>query len=418
MDIKDRSFGLDERRYDIDWLRSLAFILLIFYHIGMYYVFDWGWHIKSQYQSEFLQNIMIMVNRWRMPLIFLISGIALSLVEHKITAANLLKMRFTRVFIPLVIGMYLIVPPQLYAELVQNEGFQGSYWTFWQFYIDPNTAQYPNYNNGPLGLLTWNHLWYLAYLWHYTLIFVLFKFAFDYSREFFSKINLPIGILFILVVSYLCAIGMWLRPLFPTTHALVDDWYKHALYFSIFIFGYLLAKSPTVWSAIIRQRRTWFYIAVVGYACTLLLHEGRIGTLLAAWGVDTKQVGSMLMTRVIINWIIYANMLSWLFLVVGYAGKYLNKPSRLLSYMNDAVLPWYILHQSVTIMIAMWLYQFQLGPVVEPILVTLFTFLSCAIGYELIKRNTITRFAFGLKLAKDRVKSKDSLVKTKKVLIH
>ena len=82
----------DTRRYDVDWLRSLAFILLIFYHIGMFYVADWGWHVKSEYQSQFLKNIMLLVNQWRMPLIFLISGIALSLVEHKISLFQLFKM--------------------------------------------------------------------------------------------------------------------------------------------------------------------------------------------------------------------------------------------------------------------------------------------------------------------------------------
>ena len=96
----------DNRRYDIDWLRTLAFILLIFYHIGQFYVTDWGWHVKSAYQSDFLKNIMLVVNQWRMPLIFLISGVALSLVEPKISNIKLLKTRFVRVFIPLVMHVF------------------------------------------------------------------------------------------------------------------------------------------------------------------------------------------------------------------------------------------------------------------------------------------------------------------------
>ncbi|MCW9016448.1 MAG: hypothetical protein OQJ89_05765, partial [Kangiellaceae bacterium] len=213
-----------------------------------------------------------------------------------------------------------------------------------------------------------------------------------------------------------CAIGMWLRPIFHSTHALVDDWYNHALYFSIFVFGYLLAKSPSIWSAIIRRRRVWLYISLFGYACTLLLHEDRIGVLLSSWGVDTKEVGSMLTTRITIYWIIYANMLGWLFLLLGYAGKYLNKSSKILTYMNDAVLPWYILHQSITIIAAMWLYKFELGPIVEPILVTLLTFLFCAVGYELIKRSSITRFVFGLKLKNAKAEQENSLMRSAKFL--
>ena len=89
---------IDTRRYDIDWLRSLAFILLIFYHIGQFYVADWGWHVKSDYLSEVLKNIMLLVNQWRMPLIFLISGVALSLVEAKISSTELLKIRFNYMY--------------------------------------------------------------------------------------------------------------------------------------------------------------------------------------------------------------------------------------------------------------------------------------------------------------------------------
>lgn len=67
------------RKHELDWLRVLAFGLLIIYHIGMAYVADWGWHVKSSHQSEFLQNLMLWSNQWRMPLLFIISGAAVSL---------------------------------------------------------------------------------------------------------------------------------------------------------------------------------------------------------------------------------------------------------------------------------------------------------------------------------------------------
>jgi len=66
-----------QRLYYVDWLRTLVFVLLIFYHIGMLYVEDWEFHVKSQYQSKSLQYFMILVNQWRMPLVFLVSGFAL-----------------------------------------------------------------------------------------------------------------------------------------------------------------------------------------------------------------------------------------------------------------------------------------------------------------------------------------------------
>src|SRR5690554_3056190 len=66
------------RRHDIDALRVIAFGLLILYHVGMFYVADWGWHIKSAYLAEWLQHPMLLLNRWRMSLLFLVSGLAVN----------------------------------------------------------------------------------------------------------------------------------------------------------------------------------------------------------------------------------------------------------------------------------------------------------------------------------------------------
>jgi len=390
--------SLDSRRFDIDWLRSLAFILLIFYHIGQFYVFDWGWHVKSEYQSEFLQNLMLLLNRWRMPLIFLISGMALALVEHKINTASLLKMRFLRVFIPLVIGMYLIVPPQLYYELVQNEGFTGSYWSFWSFYVDPNTDQYAGYNHGPLGLLTWNHLWYLAYLWHYTLAYIVLRPIL--TRINWQKLNLKIsiGILFLAVLLLITIFNYFLKSEFPKTNALVDDWYNHSIYFSIFALGYLLPKFKNAWEGMIKHRRKFLIGALIGYICTLILHNDRLTNFLYDNGINAAEVGSHMEVIVFIWLIISANVICWLFTLVGYAGKYLTRSNHFLTYMNEAVLPWYILHQTLTIIFAMWLAKYSLGPLIEPVLLVVLTFAGCFVGYEIIKRNKVTRFIFGMKI--------------------
>lgn len=84
---------ISNRRVYLDYLRVIAFALLILYHTGMYYVADWGWHIKSDHQSYFLQNLMILTNTWRMSLLFFISAITLALVEQRYSLGKLL---FTR----------------------------------------------------------------------------------------------------------------------------------------------------------------------------------------------------------------------------------------------------------------------------------------------------------------------------------
>ena len=84
-------------------------------------------------------------------------------------------------------------------------------------------------------------------------------------------------------------------------------------------------------------------------------------------------------TQLLINVIWSGNKVFWLLTLLGFAGAYLNKKHPVLTYMNNAVLPWYILHQTLIIVFAMWLAKFELGPVFEPVLLIMFTFTGCAV---------------------------------------
>jgi len=388
---------MDTRRYDIDWLRTLAFILLIFYHIGQFYVSDWGWHVKSAYLSDFLKNIMLLVNQWRMPLIFLISGVALSLIDGKITSTQLVKIRFTRVVLPLLFGVLLIVPPQVYYELVQTEGYSANYFEFLSLYLDTSTTRYADHQlltsrtGFSLGLLTYNHLWYLLYLFTYTLVYIAIRpLLININWQQISKEIKPATILvipFTLVLFY----DLTLLKYFPEdTFVLIGDWYNHALYFTVFMLGYALAKSPNIWQTLINHRKVWLTLALISYSLVIIRFN-------RAWGFDVDYNEASMVTQFLINVIWSGNKVFWLLSILGFAGAYLNNKHPLLTYMNDAVLPWYILHQTVIIVFAMWLAEFELGPFFEPILLIIFTFIGCAVGYEVIKRFVLTRFIFGLK---------------------
>lgn len=108
------------RRHDIDALRALAFGLVILYHVAMYYVADWHWHLKSPYAAEWLQAPMRALNLWRMDLVFLVSGLAFGLVRRGQSVAGLVRLRSLRLLVPLAFGMAVIVPYQPYAQGVAN----------------------------------------------------------------------------------------------------------------------------------------------------------------------------------------------------------------------------------------------------------------------------------------------------------
>ncbi len=385
--MSDLISSTDTRRHDIDWLRSLAFILLIFYHIGMYYVADWGWHVKSEYLSEKLQYLMLLVNPWRMPLIFFISGFALCMVEAKINPWHLLKIRTVRILIPALIGCYVIVVPQVYYEAIYRYGYEGSFLTFFLTYVSPTTAILPQMHHSPLGLFTWNHLWYLVYLWHYTLLYLLVRRWLVPISERFAKLACAAAPFFLAIAFVVILIEVNLEPHFPKTNALVDDWYNHARYLILFFSGYLVAKNTYLFKSIIDNRRTWLILMLPMSALSLAIHKG-------SWPDSSYTVSSTLSVTILV-----CSALLCIFALVGFAGAQLNKPSRLLNYMNKAVLPWYILHQTITIVIAMNIKAFELGPTLEPSIVIIGTFLGCALLYEIIRKFKVFRFMFGLKLS-------------------
>ena len=84
---------LPPRRHDLDWLRVLAFGLLILFHSGMFYVENWGFHAKSQYRSETLESVMLLIQPWRMAILWVIAGIAIKFILAKITAARFIYQR-------------------------------------------------------------------------------------------------------------------------------------------------------------------------------------------------------------------------------------------------------------------------------------------------------------------------------------
>src|SRR5690606_30857762 len=113
------------RRHDLDWLRVFAFGALIFYHIGMFYV-TWGWHVKSDHASPFLEPAMSLLNPWRLALLFFISGVALRFAADARGFKALLPKRGARLFVPLAFGMLVLVVPQAYFELCYKGEFRGS----------------------------------------------------------------------------------------------------------------------------------------------------------------------------------------------------------------------------------------------------------------------------------------------------
>src|SRR6202023_2764439 len=158
---------LGQRRYDLDWVRIGAFLLLIFYHVGMYYV-TWDWHVKSPQASAAIEPLMMLTSPWRLSLLFLVSGVATGFLLARQGAGHFMGRRSTRLLIPLIFGMLVIVPPQSYLEVVEKLSYAGGFAVLYRLYITGVHGFCPGWEC-PI-IPTWNHLWFVAYLWVYTLV--------------------------------------------------------------------------------------------------------------------------------------------------------------------------------------------------------------------------------------------------------
>ena len=111
-----------ERQYYIDWLRILLIFSVFLFHIGMIFN-SWAWHVKNDITAEhkgLLWYIMVFLGRWRMPLLILISGAGTYLALGKRNSWQYLRERFKRLFIPLCLGIFTLVPIQVYLEKSAN----------------------------------------------------------------------------------------------------------------------------------------------------------------------------------------------------------------------------------------------------------------------------------------------------------
>lgn len=395
-----------QRRHDLDALRVIAFGLLILYHVGMVYVHDWDFHIKSPYQAEWLQWPMIVLNRWRMPLLFAISGMAIGLWQPERAPLRFALQRTWRLLLPLAFGMLFVVSVQAYCEARANGAVAPGYIAFMVRYLQLRPWPEGGWTGADFGV-TWNHLWYLAYLWVYTMIVVALQpllssrpgrraQAWFGGRARLWPLLSPAALLF----AYL----VWLKPRFPDTHALFDDWYLHAEFFTVFLFGYLAVRGEEFWNALRRLR--WPLLAVAAASIGVELSLKALGILfdgraIPAWAHYVPWYGIERAARAMYTWSALLAIFGW-----GYA--LLNRPFRWLPYATEAVYPWYILHQSLIVPLAFVLIPLRLGPVLEPALVLGGTVAGCLVLHEfVIRRVGVLRPLFGMKKLQPRERLRD-----------
>lgn len=371
----------------LDWLRIMAIIGVLFFHSAMAFVAEWGWHIKNKDTSYLLMEFNFWLSRFRMPLLFFISGtVTYFMLQHK-SAGSFIGLRFRRLFIPLLTGFFIIVPPQVYLERV-TQGYTGN---FFSFYSDKVLAFEPY----PKGNFSWHHLWFIAYLLVYDILFApVFKWLVsDKGKSVLNKLGFLAKGKWIYILTLPTVIILTTLSLkYPTTNDLIHDWCRIFYWLSFVLVGFICIASPVLMDSLERNRRTSLSLA---FLTMLFINYLR-------WNKLEPGDSS--------HWTMYAYISihaftawCWVMTAIGYGKKYLNKKHKALNYLNQAVYPFYILHQTVIVILVFYVVQTNDTILFKYLFTVVLSFLITMMIYHLfIRPYAVMRFLFGMKPKKEK----------------
>ena len=368
--------GNSLRLHYLDWLRVIAFALLILYHAAVGFFPDNFWLITSPHTSGTLEAIMEHPRVWRLSLLFFISGAGTYFAFRTKDDFVFAKDRAVRLVVPLLFAMCVICVPQVWYERMLEDGYQGTFFEFW-------TGRYFLEGKYPTGHFTWAHMWFVGYLVAITIAFFPIMKLLDTGlgetlNDWFRR---AMGSRLILVFFLLpFAFNICLSPWFPRqTNALYNDIAWVAVHGSWFALGYLFARNVNFMTAQIIRRR-W------EIACLALLLSGVMYGF--CWTDATGiNIGTFKSKTVLYKFfeLFLANMMIYLCLLI--AIKFLNFKNQLIDYLNKSIYPLYIVHQTVIVGLLYYAIQYELGFYSSLMMITSGTFLISIFIYHFVVRN-------------------------------
>ena len=379
-----------QRRYDLDWLRVLGILFVFVYHSTRFYNVE-EWKIKNAIWYPSVEVWNGFATSFMMPLMFAISGASLFYAMGKGGFGKFLKDKVLRLLVPLVVCVFTHASLQEYLRDKTHGLFSGNYFQF-----------LPQYYH--LDRIEWmgEHLWYLLFLFLFSVIlYPLMNWLKGRGRGFLTKLDgviVKTGVLYTLMFLPLLLFVL-LGPDSPWMAS--NGGYPYIAYLWILLLGFLVASDERVQEKI-RQLR-WISLSVglamvIGFCILYNLADK-----------DTISPGLVLaiVMRVLGGWICVLGFF-------GLAAQYLTAPKPGLNYANEAVLPFYIFHQTILLAVGYFVMQWGLPDVLEWAVIVVISFAVIMVLYEFgVRRFNVMRFLFGMKpLTKTQVAQSGQLLPT------
>ena len=364
-----------QRRYDIDALRSIAMFLLIFYHLGQSFTYNARniLFVQDKRPVDDIWIILNLLNSWRIPLVFLIAGIALRLSFSKRTQTKILKERLKVLGIPWIFGSLVFASSSAYIN--------GKFYGYPFFNELSNLIPFVFEYNGL-------HMWFVLYILIFCLITIPFLKIISNTNEkdtIFSKTLKKPGGIFLFAIPVILE-GQLLNELRFDFKIDYGDFYQvfvntshgFVLGFIWFLLGIVLtSQGDAFWESCKRNWKVHLSLGLLSYIYRLL---------------NGFESGFALDNR-----LIAFESFNFIFLMLGLGAVYLNKDSPQLTYYKTAVYPVYIVHLPVQMAVMYYFAGVNIHPIIKfPLVLFLIVFLSLTI-YHAIKNIKFLRPLFGLR---------------------
>jgi peptidoglycan/LPS O-acetylase OafA/YrhL len=367
--------GPTGRRAELDWLRVASVSLVFLHHVCMPFNGD-HFHIMNDESSKVLDDIMVYFEQWRLPLLLLISGAGTVMAFSKHSAFGFVKERSRRLLLPLIVGVLVIVPPQTYFEL------KDQFTSYLDFY-----TQLPDN-------LESNHLWFIQYLFFFSLIVIPLVLYFRSERSVGARQRIGTLLARPWAVVLLCVPIMALQIIsliyFPDGEEAWINFPKASYYFYFFVIGIILFSCPQAWNRLALYRKQYLTIALI----SLILFYGYY-YLPQEWIPESVSAGGRWSV-----WFVVCALVGWttMLTVMAYAQVYLNQPRPILKKLNEAVYPFYILHQTVIVVLAYYVVQWEASIAIKLIVLLVISLIAIIAIYRLvIYPFNAVRLLFGMK---------------------
>jgi len=362
------------RLYFIDWLRVLAMLAIFLYHNSKIFDFD-EWHIKNAQTSLGAAVFVEILDLWMMPLFFVISGAAVYYSLKSRTSWGFFKERSLRIALPwIILGMLIMGPIQVYLERVSSGEFTGTFFNF-----------FPHYFEGFYGFggnFAWMgmHAWYLMFLFFFSLVTLPLLMPIAKSgKSLVSKLatwfDKPWSVLLLFLPLAITSPLADMAGLSVTREMGTWDILSYVLFF---IYGYLLFSNPLI-PDLIKRYRIFAFIGAIILTLVIIALEPSNAIYFST-------------LRAICAWF-------WILAILGFGSKHLNFNNKFLAYSNEAVLPFYILHQTIIVVIGFFVVQWNMDIIPKYFIISITSFLIITVIYELlVRRISPLRFLFGMRV--------------------